>query len=73
MVSENKREIEKVLWETADTLGANTGLKPAEFSTTVLGVILLPIAEIDPRGRSTHFRREAGGLVSRNLASPKCR
>ena len=25
MVSENKREIEKVLWETADKLTVNTG------------------------------------------------
>ncbi len=45
MVSENKREIEKALWETADKLWANTGLKPAEFSTPVLGIIFLRYAE----------------------------
>jgi type I restriction enzyme M protein len=45
VVSENKREIEKALWETADKLWANTGLKPSEFSTPVLGIIFLRYAE----------------------------
>ena len=45
MVSNNKREVEKVLWEAADKLWANTGLKPAEFSTPVLGIIFLRYAE----------------------------
>lgn len=38
-------EIEKRLWAAADQLWANTSLKPAEFSTPVLGLIFLRYAE----------------------------
>ncbi|MEQ5778586.1 SAM-dependent DNA methyltransferase [Thalassospira sp. NFXS8] len=38
-------EIEKRLWATADQLWANSDLKPAEFSTPVLGLIFLRYAE----------------------------
>jgi type I restriction enzyme M protein len=37
--------IETRLWAAADQLWANTGLKPAEFSTPVLGLIFLRYAE----------------------------
>jgi type I restriction enzyme M protein len=37
--------IESRLWATADQLWANTGLKPAEFSTPVLGLIFLRYAD----------------------------
>lgn len=39
------REIENRLWSAADQLWANTGLKPSEFSTPVLGLIFLRYAE----------------------------
>ncbi|MDZ7829372.1 MAG: type I restriction-modification system subunit M N-terminal domain-containing protein [Halofilum sp. (in: g-proteobacteria)] len=38
-------DVEKRLWAAADQLWANTGLKPAEFSTPVLGPIFLRYAE----------------------------
>ncbi len=38
-------DVEKRLWSTADQLWANTGLKPSEFSTPVLGLIFLRYAE----------------------------
>jgi type I restriction enzyme M protein len=38
-------EIEKRLWAAADQLWANTGLKPSQFSTPVLGLIFLRYAE----------------------------
>ena len=38
-------EIEKRLWAAADQLWANSDLKPAEFSTPVLGLIFLRYAE----------------------------
>lgn len=41
----NGNDIEKRLWATADQLWANTGLKPSEFSTPVLGLIFLRYAE----------------------------
>lgn len=37
--------IENRLWATADQLWANTGLKPSEFSTPVLGLIFLRYAD----------------------------
>ena len=39
------REIESRLWSAADQLWANTGLKPSEFSTPVLGLLFLRYAE----------------------------
>jgi type I restriction enzyme M protein len=38
-------EIEDRLWKAADQLWANTGLKPSEFSTPVLGLIFLRYAD----------------------------
>ena len=37
--------VENRLWATADRLWANTGLKPSEFSTPVLGLIFLRYAD----------------------------
>lgn len=37
--------VENRLWATADQLWANTGLKPSEFSTPVLGLIFLRFAD----------------------------
>ena len=37
--------VENRLWATADQLWANTGLKPSEFSTPVLGLIFLRHAD----------------------------
>ena len=39
------QDVEKRLWAAADQLWANTGLKPSEFSTPVLGLIFLRYAE----------------------------
>ncbi len=41
----NSNDIETRLWSAADKLWANTGLKPSEFSTPVLGLIFLRYAE----------------------------
>ena len=38
-------DVEKRLWSAADQLWANTGLKPSQFSTPVLGLIFLRYAE----------------------------
>lgn len=38
-------DVERRLWAAADQLWANTGLKPSEFSTPVLGLIFLRYAE----------------------------
>lgn len=39
-------DIEKRLWAAPDQLWANTGLKPSQFSTPVLGLIFLRYADI---------------------------
>ncbi len=44
-MAQNGNDIEKRLWAAADTLWANTGLKPSEFSTPVLGLVFLRYAE----------------------------
>ena len=41
----NGNDIEKRLWAVADQLWANSGLRPADFSTPVLGLIFLRYAE----------------------------
>ncbi|PWE28426.1 hypothetical protein DDZ14_18835 [Maritimibacter sp. 55A14] len=38
-------DVEKRLWAAADQLWANTGLKPSQFSTPVLGLIFLRYAD----------------------------
>ncbi len=38
-------DVQKRLWAAADQLWANTGLKPSQFSTPVLGLIFLRYAE----------------------------
>lgn len=39
------RELNKRLWDTADELRANTGLKASEYSTPILGLIFLKFAD----------------------------
>lgn len=39
------RDLEKRLWDTADELRANTGLKASEYSTPILGLIFLKFAD----------------------------
>ena len=45
MAANNGNDIEKRLWATANQLWANSGLRPAVFSTPVLGLIFLRYAE----------------------------
>ena len=52
--------VENRLWAAADQLWANTGLKPAEFSTPVLGLIFLRYA--DKRFTDTDAAPEAKGI-----------
>ena len=47
MTSEELKYLEDTLWQTADTLRANSDLKSTEYSTPVLGLIFLKFADID--------------------------
>jgi len=52
MTSEEFKELEDNLWQTADTLRANSDLKSSEYATPVLGMIFLKFA--DNKYRYTH-------------------
>ena len=45
MTTEQLKKLEDTLWQTADTLRANTDLKSTEYSTPVLGLIFLKFAD----------------------------
>ena len=45
MTSEELKRLEATLWQTADTLRANSDLKSSEYSTPVLGLIFLKFAD----------------------------
>lgn len=53
-------DVESRLWAAADQLWANTGLKPSEFSTPVLGLIFLRYA--DKRFTDTDAALDAKGI-----------
>ena len=45
MTSDELKKLEATLWQTADTLRANSDLKSTEYSTPVLGLIFLKFAD----------------------------
>ena len=45
MTTEELKKLEVTLWQTADTLRANSDLKSSEYSTPVLGLIFLKFAD----------------------------
>lgn len=45
MTNEDLKKLEATLWQSADTLRANTDLKSSEYSTPVLGLIFLKFAD----------------------------
>lgn len=57
--------VENRLWAAADQLWANTGLKPSEFSTPVLGLIFLRYA--DKRFTEQQAKLTAKGLTADDL------
>ena len=78
----NGNDIEKRLWAVADQLWANSGLRPSEFSTPVLGLIFLRYAEkrfaeiedrIGPVGSGERAQDRQGGLPSRGGHLPAAR
>lgn len=58
MTSDQLNELENRLWAAADQLWANTGLKPADFSTPVLGLIFLSYADRRFREVAEKYRSE---------------
>lgn len=58
--------VENRLWAAADQLWANTGLKPSEFLTPVLGLIFLRYA--DKRFGEAGEALEAKGIRTEKMA-----
>jgi type I restriction enzyme M protein len=54
MLSEQLKDLEQTLWQTADTLRANSDLKSSEYSTPVLGLIFLKFAD----NKYSYFEKE---------------
>ena len=57
----NNSDLEKRLWEAADQLRANSGLKSSEYSTPVLGLIFLKYADFKFANAKAEFEKEARG------------
>jgi len=73
------KDLEKRLWDTADELRANTGLKATEYSTPILGLIFLKFADSKYRGYEKEIKDEfeklKGTRRERNIediAKEKC-
>jgi type I restriction enzyme M protein len=59
----NSAALEKRLWDAADQLRANSGLKAQEYSGPILGLIFLRFAEM--RFAAQRAKLEAAGASSR--------
>jgi type I restriction enzyme M protein len=59
-------ELESRLWDVADELRANSGLKASEYGTPVLGLIFLRFA--DARFEAARAKIEAKGSARRKIA-----
>lgn len=58
-------ELQNRLWEAADQLRANSGLKASEYSTPALGLILLRYADL--RFSAAHTELEGRGSGRRQI------
>ena len=73
------KDLEKRLWDTADELRANTGLKASEYSTPILGLIFLKFADSKYREFekeiNAEYKKLKGSRRERNIediAKEKC-
>jgi len=57
MTKDQLKQLEADLWHAADTLRANSGLKPSAYSTPVLGIIFLKFAD-------NNYRRYEAEIVA---------
>ena len=65
MNKEQRQQLEKDLWATADNLRANSDLKASEYSTPVLGLIFLKFADINCRRHEPEILAEFEKLKGR--------
>jgi len=67
-VAPDLAELEKRLWDAADELRANSGLKASEYGTPVLGLIFLRFA--DAKFTAVRDEIEAKGSARRKIGPP---
>lgn len=68
MNAEEQKEFESRLWEAADKLRADSGLKPSQYSVPVLGLIFLRFASIKYKKYREEIQREyEASLKGRNI------
>ena len=58
MDNDRLADLNKKLWDTADELRANTGLKASEYSTPILGLIFLKFADSKYAEHEEEINRE---------------
>ena len=61
--------LEKRLWDAADELRANSGLKASEYSTPVLGLIFLRFADSRFAAGRPSWTRPRSAMPARHAAS----
>ncbi len=71
MLSEKLKQLENNLWQTADTLRANSDLKSSEYSTPVLGLIFLRFADNKYSQFEDEINNEYKKLKSGRREKPK--
>ena len=52
------KQLEANLWQSADTLRSNTGLKSSEYATPILGLIFLKFADNKYRKYAAEIQQE---------------
>ncbi len=79
MTKEQLKQLEKDLWFAADTLRANSDLKPSEYSLPVLGIIFLRFADNNYRRHeaeiTAEFAKKQGTRMERpieDIAVERC-
>ncbi|MES0491538.1 MAG: type I restriction-modification system subunit M N-terminal domain-containing protein, partial [Leptospirales bacterium] len=72
MTTEQIKQLEKTLWESADTLRANSDLKSSEYATPVLGLIFLRFADnkysLYEKEIQTEYKKLKGGRREKPLS-----
>ncbi|WP_257236678.1 type I restriction-modification system subunit M N-terminal domain-containing protein [Nostoc sp. 'Peltigera malacea cyanobiont' DB3992] len=78
MTLEELKQLEANLWQSADTLRANSDLKSSEYSTPVMGLIFLKFADNKYRQYAAEIQQEYEALKGtrregdRRIAIEKC-
>jgi len=72
MTNEELKQLKDNLWNTADNLRANSGLKASEYATPILGLIFLKFIDSKYKKYETEilevFEKEKGMRLERSIS-----